>query len=140
MQTQLKRESLVFHNSQNITLTHDGALFAVHLDLSAGVLAGEDLVADLDGHLDFLAVHDTAGADSNALCDLRLLYCAAGQDQAALGGLLDFNSLNDNTGCKRNDLHNSCPPIILNLFETLLRPAGASCVLRSGLALIFSEC
>ena len=130
----------VFHDGQDVALAHDGALLAIHLDLGAGILAGEHLVADLDGHFDFLAIHNAAGAHSDDLSHLGLLLGTAGQDQTALGGLLNFNSLNDNTVCKRNDLHNSCPPIILNLFETLLRPAGASCVLRSGLALLFSEC
>ena len=31
---------------------------------------------------------------------------------AIILGLLDFNGLDNNTVCKRNDLHSSCPPII----------------------------
>ena len=40
----------------------DGVLLAVHLDLGAGILAGDDLLALLHGHLDLLAVHQAAGA------------------------------------------------------------------------------
>ena len=105
--------------------THDGAFFAVHLDLGAGVLAGEHLVAHLDSHLDFLAVHDTAGANGHDLCHLGLLFGAAGRDEAALGGLLDLNSLDNNTVCKRNDLHRSCPPII-NIKDKLFYVPGAA--------------
>ena len=74
------RERRLLHDGQDVGLTHDGALFAVHLDLGAGVFAGEHLIAHLDGHLDFLAVHDTAGADGHDLCHLRLLLwrCRSG--------------------------------------------------------------
>ena len=129
----------VLNDCQDITLADDGALLTVHLDLGAGILAGEDLVADLNGHLDFLAVHNAAGAYSNDLSHLRLLLGTAGQDQAALSGLLDLNSLDNNTVCKRNDLHSSCPPIIkYNLNFAMNRkprvgPSGC-------LALLFSEC
>ena len=57
--------------------TDDGVFLVIDLDLGAGILAGEHLVADLDGHLDFLAVHNTAGANCDDLCHLRLLFCAA---------------------------------------------------------------
>ena len=70
-----------------------------------------------------LAVHDTAGANGHDLCHLGLLFGAAGQDEAALGGLLDLNSLDNNTVCKRNDLHRSCPPII-NIKDKLFYVPG----------------
>ena len=59
------------------------------------------------------------------LCHLGLLLGAASQDEAALGGLLDLNSLDNNTVCKRNDLHRSCPPII-NIKDKLFYVPGAS--------------
>ena len=68
----------VFHNGQDIALTDDGALLAIHLHFGAGILAGEDLVADLHSHLDFLAVHNAAGADSDDLSHLGLLRWRSG--------------------------------------------------------------
>ena len=56
------RERRLLHDGQDVGLTHDGALFAVHLDLGAGVFAGEHLIAHLDGHGDFFSVHQSAGA------------------------------------------------------------------------------
>ena len=87
-------------------------------------LGPKGLVADLHSHLDFLAVHNAAGADSDDLSHLGLFLSTAGQDQTALGGLLNLNSLNDNTVCKRNDLHSSCPPII-NIKDKLFYVPGA---------------
>ena len=83
----------VFHDGQDVALAHDGALLAIHFDLGAGILAGEHLVADLDGHFDFLAIHNAAGAHCDDLRHLGLLLGTAGQDQTALGGLLNLNML-----------------------------------------------
>ena len=77
----------------------------MNLDLGTGVLAGQDLVADLDDHLNVLTIHIAAGADCDDLSNLGLLFGGAGQDQAALGGLFFFNQFDDNTVCKRFDFH-----------------------------------
>src|SRR5699024_1945243 len=71
------KESLVsvtrsFHNGQDVALADDGAFLAIDLDLGAGILAGQDLVAHLDDHLHVLAIHIAAGADSQDFRDLRL--------------------------------------------------------------------
>ena len=77
-------------------------LFQIHLQQQVALL---DLVADLDDHLDLLAVHVAAGTDSQNLGDLRLFLGGAGQDQTALGGLFFFDQFDDNTVCKRFDFH-----------------------------------
>ena len=79
-------EKGLFNDSQNITLTDDGQFFAVDFDLGAGILAGDDMIAHLDGHFHFLAVHDTAGANGQDFCYIGLFLGAAGEDDAALGG------------------------------------------------------
>ena len=57
----------LLHDRQDVVLTDDGDLLTVHLDLGAGILAGDDLVARLHGHDDLLAVHRAAGADGDDL-------------------------------------------------------------------------
>ena len=64
---------LVLDNGQNVILTNNVILLAVHFDLSAGVLAGEHLVAHLHGHDDFLAVYHAAGANGHYFGHNRLL-------------------------------------------------------------------
>ena len=73
----------------------------------------------------FFASNMSANITGHDLCHLGLLFGAAGQDEAALGGLLDLNSLDNNTVCKRNDLHRSCPPII-NIKDKLFYVPGAA--------------
>ena len=51
------------------------------------------------------------------LSDLGLLFCGAGQDQAAFGGLFFFNQFDNNTVCKRFDFHRKVPPNKRFLFE-----------------------
>ena len=83
-------------NSQNVVLTDNDQFLAVDLDFGAGVLAGDYLIANLNLHNDFLTVNNTAGADSQDFCYLRLFLCGAGKNDAALGGLLCFGHLDDN--------------------------------------------
>ena len=54
----------LLYDCKNIALANDDVLLAVELDLGAGILAGDDLLALLDLHLDFLAVNDAARAYS----------------------------------------------------------------------------
>ena len=60
-------------------LTNDDILLAVQLNLGAGVLAGDDLLALLDFHLDFLAVNNTARAYFDDFSNLGLLLCGCGR-------------------------------------------------------------
>ena len=98
-------KSNLLDDCEDVALADDGAFLAVNLDLGTGVLAGQDLVADLDDHLNVLTIHIAAGADCDDLGNLGLLLGGAGQDQAALGGFFFLDQLNDNAVCKRVDFH-----------------------------------
>ena len=90
---------------QNIVLTNDHVLGILQIDLGAGVLAGDDLVADLHGHGDFLAVYHDAGAHGDDFGHRGLFLGAAGEDDAARGGLLGLDHFQDDTVSKRCEFH-----------------------------------
>ena len=98
-------KSNLLDDCEDVALADDGAFLAGNLDLGAVVLAGQDLISDLDVHLNVLTIHIAAGADCDDLGNLGLLLGGAGQDQAALGGFFFFDQLNDNAVCKRFDFH-----------------------------------
>src|SRR5262245_30886928 len=59
-----RRLLAAFDEGEDLALAQDAELLALPLDLGAGVLAVEDLVAGLDGERDALAVvGEAAGAD-----------------------------------------------------------------------------
>ena len=71
-------------------------LLVLELELGAGVLGVEDLVADLDVHrLALAVVVEAAGAGGEDRALLRLLLGRVGQDDAALGHLLAGGGLDD---------------------------------------------
>ena len=108
----------LFHNGQDIALTNDGALLAVHLDFGAGILAGQNFIANLDDHLNFLAVHKAAGANSDNFGHLGLFFGGAGQNQAALGSLFFFGEFDHNAISERFDFHGERSSYNKSLFET----------------------
>ena len=61
----------LFYDSENVALTDYGVFLFVEFDLGAGILAGYDSVADLDVHLNFFAVNESAGTYGNYLGNLR---------------------------------------------------------------------
>ena len=79
--------TFLLDDGQDVALADDDVLLVIELDLGAGILAGDDLVAGLDGHHDVVTVHHAAGADGNDFGNGGLLLGAGGQDDAALGGL-----------------------------------------------------
>src|SRR5664280_1986812 len=82
------RRPSVLDDRENVFLAHDEQVFAVHLELGAGVLRIEDLVADGDIHL--LArpvVEDSARPDRESRPFLGLLLRGVRQDDPALGDL-----------------------------------------------------
>ena len=101
----------LLYDCKNIALANDDILLAVELDLGAGVLAGDDLLALLDLHLDLLTVNDAAGADLDDLRYLRLFLSGCGQNDTACGGLLCLYHFNDNTVAKGLEFHNGLPPM-----------------------------
>ena len=91
----------LFYDSENVALTDYGVFLFVELDLSAGIFAGYDSVADLDVHLNFLAVNESAGTHCNDLSDLGLLLCGSGEDNAAARSFFNLDRLDNNSVCKR---------------------------------------
>ena len=85
----------LFYDSENVALTDYGVFLFVELDLSAGIFAGYDSVADLDVHLNFLAVNESAGTHCNDLSDLGLLLCGSGEDNAAARSFFNLDRLDN---------------------------------------------
>ena len=88
-----KQFAKLFYNSQYIRLAYDGILLTVNLDFGAAVLADDNLVANLNGHLNLIAVNKPTGTNCNNLGCLRLFLCATCKKNTALGGLLGYGSL-----------------------------------------------
>src|SRR5947207_12974956 len=79
---------------EHVRLTQDQNFVGPELDLGAGVLAEDDLVAFLEIHLDVLPVLvASAGAHGEDLAALRLLLRRVGQPDAAYRGLLLIEDL-----------------------------------------------
>jgi hypothetical protein len=77
----LSREALLGDDAEDFFLAHDEELFAVELDLRAGILAEQDGVASLDVQREDLAlVVRFALADGDDFALLRLLLGAADED------------------------------------------------------------
>ena len=95
----------LFYDSENVALTDYGVFLFVEFDLGAGILAGYDSVADLDVHLNFLAVNESAGTYGNYLGNLGLLLCGSGEDNAAARSFFNLDRLDNNSVCKRFDFH-----------------------------------
>src|ERR1700732_4889818 len=74
-------------DAEDFIFLHDDELFAVDLDLGAGVLAEQDAVALMDGQGEGLAfVVGAAFAGGNDFSLLRLVFGRVGNDDAAAGG------------------------------------------------------
>src|SRR3954467_4124007 len=83
-------------DGQHVILAHDDDLFAVELDLGAGVAGEDDLVALLDGERGLLAVVEAlAVADRQDLAPLGLFLGRVGEDDAALGLALGLDTLDE---------------------------------------------
>src|SRR5512137_85564 len=105
--------SLLDH-AEDVVLAHDQGLFAVDLDLGAGVLAEEDAVAGLHvERLELPVLADLALAHGDHLPLGRLLLGRVGDDDAALGLLLFLDALHDDAVLKGTDLH-----VFLSSFES----------------------
>ena len=87
-------------------LGENGVLGALQLDRGACVLAGDDLVAHLDGHgSEGAVVGDLTGADGDDLGDLGLLLGGGGQKDTARGLLLRLDELDDDAVGKGIEFH-----------------------------------
>src|SRR5262245_35635700 len=99
--------SSAFDHAEDVLLAHDEVFLAVDLDLRAGILPEQDLVADLHverGHLAVVVHFSLADRDDFAL--LGLLLRGVRDDDAALG-LLDrlLEAPDDDPILKWPDLH-----------------------------------
>ncbi len=90
----LGRLGLRVENAEDLVLTHDQELFAIQLDVAAGVLAEQDAVAHLHVERDHFAVFQAlAFADGHHFALLGLLFGRVGDVQAALHLLLSLQSV-----------------------------------------------
>src|SRR3954468_3852541 len=95
---------------QDVGLAQDQQLVPADLDLGTAVLREDDRVAlgDIERH-EIAAVVAAARADRKDAAALRLLLCGVGQDDAAGGGLLLVEDLDDQTVAKRLEIHGQTP-------------------------------
>src|SRR5215208_2490108 len=96
---------LVLDDREDVLLAHDEELLALDLELGAGVLRVEDLVALLHVHRLALAVVENSsgtGCDDRPL--LRLLLRGVREDDARLGHLLARRRSNDDPVAQRAQL------------------------------------
>src|SRR6185503_10776406 len=92
-------------DGEDVLLADDQELVLIELELGAGVLAVEDLLADLDVHrLALAVVEDAARADGDDLALLGLLLRRVGQDEPALRHLLARRRLDDDAVAERRQL------------------------------------
>ncbi len=69
---------LLFNHCEHVALTEDGVFLTVYLDLGACIFAHEHLVANLELHLHFFAVNNSAWSNCKDLSNLRLLFGGTG--------------------------------------------------------------
>ena len=98
-------------NAEDFVLTHDQVLFAIQLDVAAGVLAEQDAVARLDVERNHFAVFQAlAFADGHDFAFLGLFFGRVGNVQAALHLLLLLNPFDHDAVIERTNLHGNLPP------------------------------
>src|SRR5579871_110302 len=90
--------------AQNFFFLHDDEIFAVNLDLGAGVLTEQDAVALFDSQREGLAIFvDAALADGNDFALLWLVFSGVRDDDSATGSGGLFHALDENAvveGCE----------------------------------------
>src|SRR5439155_5589501 len=121
--------SSLLENGEDVFLAHDEVLLVVQLDLRAGVLPEQDLVAGLHLEGDLLAVvTDLAVPDGDHLALLRLLLRRVGNDDSALLDLSFLQTLDQHPIVQRANLHRSpsLPCLIKAPVSTCRRRVPAS--------------
>src|SRR5690348_11847170 len=104
---------LSLDDRHKIFFAHDEQFLAIHLDLGAGVLAEQHLVAGLDTHRAHLAVFlDLAGAHGDHFALDRLLGRGIWDDDAAGGFGFRLQALDDHAVVQRTKLHGLTPPCL----------------------------
>src|SRR5664279_2396373 len=120
----------VLDDRENVLLAHDEHVLAVDLELGAGVLRVQDLVADGDVHLLARPVlEDPARSDRESRPFLGLLLRGVRQDNPALGDLFARRRLDDDPIAERPEL---CRLGLGGQRVTLLCNAGCASAGRAG--------
>src|SRR6185295_18296161 len=93
---------LLLDNGHHVFFAHDEKLFAVDFHFGTAVLAEQDVVADFDvERTHFAVLQDLALADRHHLALDRLLGRGVGNHDAARGGALLFETLDDHAVVER---------------------------------------
>src|SRR5512139_3395246 len=122
---------LLRDDREDVVLAQDQVLHSVDLDLRAGVFPEQDAVARLHlGSHPGAVVRHLAGAHGNDQAFLRLLLCAVGDDDPALGLGLLLHPLDQNPVLQRLDFH----AVSSFYLEVSGLPAGVSTRCRRVLA------
>ena len=105
----LSSSYIVLHsvdNGEYVFFGNDSVLGTVKLYLGACILAGDDLIADLESHGNDLAVIiGLAGSYGYDLSDLGLFLSGGRKDDTRLCFLLRFDELYNNSVCQRFNVH-----------------------------------
>src|ERR1700677_3186747 len=100
------------NHAHDVGFLHDQEVLTVDLDLGAGPLPEQHLVAGLDVERRQLAAFvATAGASGDNLAFLRLLLGGVRNDDAALRLLLAFEALDDDAVMQGTEFHLDCLPV-----------------------------
>src|SRR6266851_4868089 len=98
------RSLLAVDDGQDLVLAQDDVVLLADLDLAAGILAHQHVVAGLDVHRRALVlVVELARADGDDLGLLRLLLGGVGNDDATPDLLLLFDALDHHAVVQRSD-------------------------------------
>src|ERR1700691_3493135 len=98
------RSQLLLHDAEDFFLAHDEKLLAVELDLGAGVLAEQNLVARLDVQReDFAFVVRLALAHGDHFALLGLFLGAVGDDDATADGFALFQTADEDAVMERSE-------------------------------------
>src|SRR5262249_44201894 len=95
-------QQLSLDNREYVILRHDDELFAIQLDLGAGVAGEDDFIALLDGEGGALAgVEALAIADAEDFAALGLFLSGVGKNDAGFGLGLGLDALHKNLVAER---------------------------------------
>ena len=78
----------LLNDCKDVALLYDDVLFVIQLYFGSGIFGIDDLIANLNFHLDFLAVYNTAGAYCYDFCLLGFFLILTGEYDTGLGSLL----------------------------------------------------
>lgn len=98
-------EDSLLDNAKDIALPHDHVLLVVKYDLGSRVLAIQNNITSLDGHVNFGAVFNTAWTDGQNDSPLGFFFRRVGNVEAAGSLLFGILRLYDHTITKWLNFH-----------------------------------